>query len=151
MQIIAAFHGTGKSYFTKKYDKEFSIINLDTSNFSHKIDSFNIKVSNPEFPHNFISTLTNLNSSYDLALIPIDKHVLNSLIEKNIDFELIYPDVSLRSDYVLRYIERGSSDDFIRFIDSKFEKLIHEIETNYLSIKKIKLMSKTQFLSNVLI
>ncbi len=150
MQIIAAFHGTGKSYFTKRYNQEiFNILDLDTSDFSHKLDSSNVKVINPEFPSNFISTLIN-NSSHDLALIPVDKSVLNLLIEKNIEFEIIYPDVSLRSDYVLRYIERGSSDDFIRFIDAKFEKLIYEIETNYLSIKKTKLTSKNHFLSNVL-
>lgn len=129
--IYSAFCGTGKSYLCtgKSYlcDK-YSFTELECWRYSLN-----------NFPYNYIEDIK-LNMNSDYLFISTNPIVLKELTRQSIDIVLIYPHISLKEEYMIRYRNRGSSDDFIKMIDKNWEKWITELdEINF--CKKIVLES----------
>jgi hypothetical protein len=134
-KIISAFPGCGKTHLFKNTD--LIILDSDSSKFDKK-----------HFPDNYIKHIKENIGKVDIILVSSHDVVRKALVENDIFFYLIYPNIELKDDYIDRYKERGSPENFINLLDSKWIQWITEVE-NQSNCFKIEL-SKNQYLSDIL-
>jgi len=144
-QVISAFPGCGKSFiFKNNKDKNKVILDSDSSEFSW------IKKGerNPDFPNNYIEHIKENIGKADIIFVSSHKDVRNSLVDNNIKFTLVYPDESLKDEYIERYIQRNNEDSFIELLKKMWETWMEELK-GQTGCKKIILKSG-QFLKDVI-
>lgn len=134
--LVSAFPGVGKSYLFKNNEK-YNVLDSDSSKFDKDL-----------FPSNYIDHIKENIGKVDIILISTHDVVRKSLEENNLLFILVYPDISLKDEYIGRYNERGNDDNFIKILGENWENWIEDIETQKGCIK-IKLESG-EYLSNIL-
>lgn len=133
-KIISAFPGTGKSYYHKNHPK--ITLDSDSSLFSwiydtdgdKVLDVNNKPIRNNQFPQNYIEHIKSNIGKYEYIFVSSHKEVREALVDNCLLFYLIYPDYNDKEIYVERYKQRGSSDDFIKLIESNWEEWIEELE-----------------------
>ena len=81
-------------------------------------------------------------------MVSSHKEVRDALVENGIEFTLVYPDKSIKDEYIQRYIDRGSPDSFINLLTKNWELWIDELD-NQIGCDKIKL-KEGEYLSDVL-
>ena len=107
-QVIAGFPGVGKSTLFSEFPEIMS-------------DSDSSKFDKENFPANYIAHIKQLISEGKTVLVSTHKSVRDALIDEEIQFALVYPDVSLKDEYIQRYINRGSPDAFVNLMQTNFE------------------------------
>ena len=112
-KIISAFPGTGKTHLFN--NTNLFVLDSDSSYF----DKTN-------FPKNYIEHIKSYIGKVDYILVSSHEDVRDELIRNKIDFLLIYPDESLKNEYIERYKMRGSSDGFINLISANWDKWISD-------------------------
>ena len=61
------------------------------------------------------------------------------LVDNNIDFTLVYRDISIKEEYIHRYIDRNIPESFIKMLSKNWETWINELkEQEHCSKIKIK-------------
>ena len=122
-RIISAFPGVGKTYYHER-NKEISI-DSDSSHFSwvKDGDGNNTKERNPEFPNNYISHIKENIGNYKYIFVSSHEEVRNALKENGIKYYMIYPAKSKKQEFVERYIQRGSPEEFVNLIKDGKETL----------------------------
>jgi len=134
--VISAFPGCGKShYFRENIDK--IVLDSDSSKFDKS-----------DFPKNYINHIKENLGKADIIMVSSHKEVRDALVENKIPFILIYPDISIKDEYISRYIDRGSSETFVNLLTKNWELWVSELD-NQIGCDKIKL-KKFQYLSDVL-
>lgn len=114
-KLISAFPGTGKSF----YFKSSILIGLDSD--SSTFDK-------ADFPNNYINHIKENIDKVDYILISSHKPVRDALVENNLPFILVYPNRSLKDEYIERYKERGSSEQFIKLITENWDSWMDGLE-----------------------
>jgi hypothetical protein len=142
-KIISGFPGVGKSYFYN-HSTEKIVLDSDSSNFSWLSKG----LRHPNFPNNYIEYIKSNIGKADLILVSSHSVVRDALKENNLHYTLVYPDKSLKEEYLQRYIVRGSNESFIKMIDAKWDEFIDEIERETFP-EKIKL-NNNEYLKDVL-
>lgn len=135
-KVISGFPGVGKSSYVKK--------NKDVQ------DSDSSKFDKTEFPQNYIEHIKKCIADGKTVLVSSHKDVRDALIKEKINFTLVYPDKSLKDEYLKRYSERGSPESFNTLLDKNWNEWIDQIESissKYVTKKKLK---SGQFLEDVL-
>lgn len=135
-KVISGFPGVGKSSYVKK--------NKDVQ------DSDSSKFDKAEFPQNYIQHIKKCIADGKTVLVSSHKDVRDALIKEKINFTLVYPDKSLKDEYLKRYTERGSPASFITLLDKSWDEWIDQIESissKYVTKKKLK---AGQFLEDVI-
>ena len=113
-KLISAFPGTGKSYF---FDNSFlKVLDIDSSNFDKS-----------EFPENYIKHIKDNIGKVDVILISSHKDVRDTLLENNIKFTLVYPEKSLKDEYIKRYKQRGNDEKFITLLENNWDNWLEEL------------------------
>ena len=127
-KIISAFPACGKTYaFEKLNEKGYKILDSDSSQFSwcYDYDPTNSdqieEYRNPEFPSNYIQQFVYFFESSH-------KEVREALIENGIYFTLVYPDRSMKAEWIGRCFLRGSGEKFCQLIADNWDKWINEME-----------------------
>lgn len=140
--IFSGFPGIGKSYFFRDGHK-IKVLDSDSSEFSwvKDKDGNNTRERNPEFPENYIKHIKENNNGDTIIFVSSHKVVRDALKDNGMKYFIIYPDKSLKSEYIERYKNRGSDEKFIKFISAHWDEFIDEIEEETYPIK-IKLQSK---------
>ena len=143
-KVISAFPGTGKSYFANNHD---GVLDLDSHSFTsgHTPDG---KVRNPNFPNNYILAIEEQLEKYSILLVSPHIEVIKGLLGKGIEVTLVYPERELKSEYIERFRRRGSSEAFIKPLDSHWDDFLDQLEQQE-GCKHITLQQK-QYLSDVL-
>jgi hypothetical protein len=126
--IISAFPGTGKSYCIENRD-DLELLDSDSSKFSWKLNSLGNKIRNEEFPKNYVdyikSTKTvDVGKAPHVVFVSTHEEVRKELRKRDIKCIFVYPDIKLKSEYVKRYRDRGSSEQFIKQLYDNWEKWI---------------------------
>jgi len=109
--VYAAFCGTGKTSICKQ---RTDCVELECWHY----ESFN-------FPDSYIFDIHDTHDPNELLFISTNPAVLSRLYGFNI--ELIYPDISLKSEYMDRYKNRGCHPDFTSMMDIYWEAWIKEL------------------------
>lgn len=123
--IIAAYAGTGKSEFCKRYPSEaidmicmpYKYINLFTKEVSEGED---IKANmdlilRPNWENDYYEEIKRLNSKYPerLIIVPTIKSIMRRLKEDEIPYTVVYPTRDCKEEYRERYINRGNNQSFL--------------------------------------
>lgn len=114
--LYSAFPGTGKSYFFQHQSHDLIVLDSDSSKFDKS-----------HFPENYIKHIQSNIDKVDVICISSHKEVRDALVAHDMFFTLIYPDVSLKDEYVQRFQERGSPAGFIELITHNWDKWLLEL------------------------
>lgn len=88
-----------------------------------------IKVRNPEFPNNYIQHIKENIGKVDYIFVSSHKEVRDALNSNNIFFTLIYPDRSMKAEWIGRCFLRGSGEKFCQMLADNWDKWIDEMKS----------------------
>ena len=137
-KIIAAFPGTGKSTYYREHP---NCLDSDSSEWSWLVVD-GVKERHPEWPSNYINHIKENIDNEEIEWIFVSSHkeVRDALIESEITFNLLYPEIILKEDYLYRYVQRGSPESFVNLISKNWDNWLFEcdeIENDF--VNKIEL------------
>lgn len=138
-KIISGFPGVGKSHLGKRSDNEVKVLDLESSNFKGENRWEDYK-----------SEIKNQVGKVDVLFVSSHKETRKILSELGLNFYLVYPDRSLKDEYLRRYAERGSSQEFLGMMDKNFDLFIDSIENEEVRCAKIKLTREDEYLDSFL-
>lgn len=132
--IVAGFPGVGKSTAAKENPDLF--LDLESSDYHWIVNDKGQKVCNPRWPNNYFQAILDAafkpfnptNEIYIYVLISTHKEILDLLRKCHIYYMAVVPKTKII--YIQRYIDRGSSDEFIESLNNNFEKYIKDIESS---------------------
>lgn len=151
--IVSAFTGTGKTKFYNDWMKglhpEYDLV-LDSDSYKFKwiLGINGNRLINREFPNNYLEHIKMNIGEADIIFVSTHKEVINLLKQNNINFILIYPtnSVQIKQEYLQRYKNRNSDDDYIELIDKSWDLFMKDL--NEIDNKKIILKEK-EYISNL--
>lgn len=146
-KIISAFPACGKTYVFENFNDKV-ILDSDSSKFSCVMVA-NQKVRNPDFPQNYIRYIKENIGKADYILVSTHENVRRALEEAGIDFYLIYPDRSLKEEWIGRCFLRGSGEKFCQLIADNWDNWIDGLEEDSKKHKFMKLLNN-EYLSHVI-
>jgi len=115
--IISAFCGTGKTYLCENSNKK--IIEFECWKYDKSV-----------FPNNCVADIKSKIGEVDIIFISTNPLVLNALTKIGKKIILIYPEFKLKNEYIKRYSNRGSSDDFMLMLSKYWGSWLREIKEN---------------------
>lgn len=140
--LISAFPGTGKSYYVN-YGEGSGYMPQGFAT-----DSDSSKFDKSGFPENYIRHIKEkISEGYARIFISSHREVRKALVENDLFFTLVYPSRELKEEYLQRYKERNSPDNFIKLLSDNWDLWLDELE-NQKGCNHIVLKSG-QFISNV--
>lgn len=129
--IYAAFCGTGKSYLATTFTNDY-------------IEFECWKYQGSDFPNNYIREIISKEAKY--IFISTNPVVLRELNKLGYEIQLCYPKNELKEEYFKRYVERGSSSDFLEMLDVNWDKWLDELKgetyCNHIVLDKNEYLSK---------
>lgn len=143
--VISAFPGCGKTYIAENcknmigtlLDVENPIIlDADESAFSWIIErGINGKrMRNPNFPQNYIQHIESNMGIADLIFVSSHKEVRDALTTANIEYWLVYPELSAKDSWIGRIFNRKpeseSNINICKDLSLNWEKLITDCYTD---------------------
>ncbi|WP_304393266.1 hypothetical protein [uncultured Clostridium sp.] len=131
--IVSAFAGVGKTTLAKKYNKD--VIDLESGNFkwlengnTEATKGDNKRTQNPRYPINYLEAIKKANSEYKVVLISQHEVIRKCLDAVKLDYTVVYPDISMKQEFIERYQKRGNNEKFINLIISNWEKWISDLD-----------------------
>ena len=105
--IISGFPGVGKSFLGKNND---DFIDLDSSRYAGE-DKW----------QRYKERIEDALGIYKYIFVSSHQETRDILNELGFKYYVVYPDKNLKEEYLKRYKERGSKEDFIDLMDNNFE------------------------------
>lgn len=144
-KLVLGFPGVGKTMYCMKKKGKIDVLDSDSSTFSKE-----------GFPSNYIEHILENIGKQDVIFISTHEVVRKAL--KSIDIfsndnidgvYLVYPDLSLKDEYLKRYKERGNNKQFIEVLDKMFDNWIEELNNESNKFIKIKLNDSNYYISDL--
>lgn len=146
-KFVAGFPGVGKSYLYNIYEEEDTktVVDSDSSKFSWIYNEDGSKERNPNFIEDYKYHLEEQErNNVDYVLVSTHEDVLNMISASFDDYVVIYPDLSMKDEFLARYRKRGSELGFIDMMDKNFDSFVKSIERNpYLDDDKLIRLDET--------
>lgn len=131
-KIIAAFPACGKTYYFDNREEDNIVLDSDSSKFSWVYtDNGNNgwwKERNPEFPKNYIKHIKENIGKVDYIFVSTHEVVREALNEANINFTLVFPEQTLKSEWIGRCFLRGSDEKFCQLIADQWDEWMRQME-----------------------
>lgn len=140
-RVISGFPGVGKTF--ESADSR-TMSDSDSSLFSW----IEPGVRHPEFPQNYINHIKSLVGKVDIVFVSSHAVVRQALQDNGIEYELVYPDIQLKAEYMKRYAQRGSSVEFQTMMHRNWYDFIAELNNETYPTKHI--LDAGQFMADVL-
>lgn len=134
--VISAFPGCGKTQFFKEQTDSEIILDSDSSKFDKS-----------EFPENYIKHIKQNLDSVDIIFVSSHDTVREALVKEEIEYILVYPDRSLKDEYIERYKKRGNLEGFINLLEKNWDTWIDELENQKGCAHKI--LKSDEYISDV--
>ena len=116
--IISAFPGVGKTYLYNNHPDLIS--DSDSSKFSWLEDG----TRNPNFVKDYVDHIEKEASKKLFVFVSSHKEVRDELHRRGINFLIFYPSLTDKQIYIERYKKRGSSPEFIKLLDERWDEMI---------------------------
>ena len=113
--IVSGFPGIGKSSVFR--DERLRVADSDSSTFDKT-----------QFPANYIEHIQKTAPTVDFIMVSSHDVVRAALVEQGMPFVLVYPSRDQKTDYLKRYVERGSPAAFIKLMDEKWDDFLAQCE-----------------------
>lgn len=138
--VISGFAGIGKSGLKENvpYYENVKVYDLSSSYFRKE----------PGWEKVYCDIIENMVDKYDFIFISTHDVVINEMIERGNNFYIVYPLRQCKSEYCERFINRGSSREYVEKFMKRWNDFIDKLD-NIRYDKKIALRSG-QYLSDVL-
>jgi hypothetical protein len=146
--IIAGFAGIGKTTASLKYD---NVIDLESSNYffdlpeNLTIDDYEklkgdaSRVPNPNGLSKYVDAIINAQKKYDYVFIALFPALIQELNQRNIDVQIVLPDISDKVHYKRRYKDRGNQQSWIDNMVTSWDDYLNpdspKFITNSLNLK----------------
>lgn len=145
-KVICGFSGVGKSTADCKSKDVFD---FESSAFSHRWDAGHVGEKIAEFPVNYVDAICEHMDNHHNAtyLLSCHQEVRDELKRRGIDYIIVMPDLVHKSEYIKRWLRRGSSMDFICSMNKRWLTMIQSCERD--SAPKIYL-KESEYISDVL-
>ena len=136
-KVYSAFPGCGKTTYFNTTNR--NVLDSDSSKFDKK-----------HFPDNYIDHIERnvWDPKVNKILVSSHKDVRDALLKRGIPFVLVYPDRSLKDEYIQRYKDRGNNDAFVKLLDNNWDTWMDEMDSMKLPYK-VRL-GKGQYLTDVI-
>jgi hypothetical protein len=111
-------------------NNRINILDAESSAFSWIWNPENLengRERNPEFPHNYISFIKENMDKYDVILTSTHKAVRDCMRYEGIPFMCVVPELNCKNEYMIRYLQRGSSIEFIEDLYENWARYIEDI------------------------
>ena len=143
-KVIAAFPACGKTYYVENREEDNIVLDSDSSKFSwmniidqqyefknrgkkNYIEKYN-KVRNPNFPNNYIEHIKENIGKVDYIFVSTHDIVRQALKEANIEFAVVFPEQSLKEEWIGRCFLRGSDTEFCNLIAKEWDNWMLQME-----------------------
>lgn len=146
--IIAGFAGIGKTTASLKYD---NVIDLESSNYFfdlpenltiddyEKLKGDTSRVPNPDGLSKYVDAIIEAQKKYDYVLIALFPNLIQELNNRNIDVQIVLPDISDKVHYKRRYKDRGNKQTWIDNMVNSWDDYLNpdspKFITNALNLK----------------
>lgn len=139
--LICAFPGVGKSKLTSEYPEVF--IDLDSGLYSKDSNG----VRNPNFVDDYIADIRKFQVENPDSIILVSTHheVIKAIRRSGFEFYIVVPELSADQEYIARYKERGSPEDFIEKIYSNWVPYIEPL----LNLDNTLVLKANEYLSDL--
>lgn len=112
--VISGFPGVGKShFFNSQQELGLKVMDSDSSKFPKD-----------NFPQNYMQHIGEAISQCDYLLVSSHDAVRKALVDAGIRYTLVYPDKSLKKEYMRRYKERGSPQPFLELMEKNWDSFV---------------------------
>lgn len=129
--IISAYPACGKTYLSNdaKYNS-FSILDSDSSKYSHIINEDGNKVKNPDWPRNYIEYIKNNIGKVDIICVSSHLEVRQMMNDEGIRYYTVYPISAefIRDEWLGRMFVRGNDINFLNFQKEHFFEFTENIK-----------------------
>lgn len=115
--IVSAFPGTGKSHYHKLHPN--TTRDSDSSQFDKSM-----------FPQNYIAHIKEVEQNTEVVFVSSHSEVRAAMASAELDYILVYPERSLKDEYMARYRERGSPEAFLNLMDKNWDAFINSCESD---------------------
>ena len=112
------------------------------------MDSDSSKFDKTDFPRNYIEHIKENIDNVDIMFISSHEDVRNALENEDIDFDLFYPSIDRKIEFLENYVKRRSNREFIMKVDANWKEWIDGIENNTLKHCHIHKLNRGEFLMN---
>jgi hypothetical protein len=121
------------------------------SMYVDKIKDELIKVRNPDFPKNYVEHIKENIGKVDYIFVSTHEEVRKALTEAGIDFIIVFPEQSLRAEWVGRCFIRGSGEQFCQLIADQWDDWIWQMEDEVVNNnRKCYRLKSNEYLSDAL-
>lgn len=139
-RVISGFPGIGKTTAMELLRKQgLFVSDSDSSGFDRA-----------DWPNNYMNHLLSLMGEMDLVLVSSHEEVWRAMSERGIEFTMVYPDKSLKEEYLQRYKDRGSDENFIKLLDSKWDEWIDTLNDWFGSSDNKVVLQSGEYLTDAL-
>lgn len=155
--IIAAFAGTGKTYFCNHVEGAKDFVCMPYKYFlpetdSDKVEHEKVKADfslemNSEYPGNYINAILENVEKYKYLVIPSDSRVLAGLEDRHIPYILCFPERKAKEEYQKRYLQRGNTEEFIDVFIGCWDNFMKSLQHDAYGAKSI--LAEDEYLFDV--
>ena len=140
--IISSFIGCGREYLKNIYGKKAKIFDV--------VDEMGINdSSNQDLLEECYNKVMSVVDDYDIVFIPSSKNVREIFNEHNVDYDIFYPSVERRNEFIENQVRKRTKHDVIRKLDKNFEEWVNEIDDDESpNCYKHKLNKQGEFIDN---
>ena len=121
--LFVAFLELAKHLFSKKVEscKFLTVIHLIFLGLIQK------NTRHPDWPQNYLDHIQTSRGHADIILVSSHDVVRKALEDAGTQFTLVYPSLEMKEEYIQRYVDRGSSEQFIVLFKANYETWIQEL------------------------
>lgn len=159
-KVYSVFPACGKTWlYEHQEDYGLKILDSDSSQFSwlytdkceygEPLDGYR-RIRNPDFPNNYIKHIKENIGKYDCIFVSSHASVRNALDQERIDFTIVYPGRSCKSEWVGRCFIRdknGENGCSAEIMYKNWDQWTSECKITGLNHKKIVLQAN-EYLSD---
>ena len=102
---------------------------LDGRGYINRIKNDLIVVPNSDYPANLVQYIKENMGKFDYILVVAGKNIFDILNNEGIDFMLIFPEQSLKEEWIGRSFLKGAGTDFCEIMAKYWDDWILDMET----------------------
>ena len=149
--ILCGFPGIGKSATQGLAEREgnFDFIDAESTPFRWVELRINGKrLPNRDFPDNYVDFIADCAGKYKVTLTATHKQVRDEMKRRGLAYIIVAPEKSLKDEYLLRYVARGSDMGLIEQVYDHWDEWLDELEEDGAPVIHLK---SGQFLADVIV